>query len=103
MAIVLNLLDRCRARNISAQTEVFEKTTRDTVAMHDELASTANLLGAPARAAILLKLLGGHALPAGELALAANVSPQTASGHLAKLVQGKFINVESKGRHRYYR
>ena len=71
--------------------------------MHDELAGTANLLGEPARAAILLKLMSGRALPAGELALAANISPQTASGHLAKLVEGKFINVERQGRHRYYR
>ena len=71
--------------------------------MHTEIALTASLLGEPARAAILLKLLGGRALPAGELALAANVSPQTASGHLAKLVAGNFVNVERLGRHRYYR
>jgi DNA-binding transcriptional ArsR family regulator len=96
-------LDRRQTWNISADAEIFEKITRDTVAMHDELAATATLLSEPARAAILLKLLGGHAMPAGDLALAANISPQTASGHLAKLVKGKFINVERQGRHRYYR
>jgi hypothetical protein len=42
--------------------------------MHNELAVTANLLGEPARAAILLNLMSGRALPAGELALAANIS-----------------------------
>lgn len=71
--------------------------------MHNELAVTANLLGEPARAAILLNLMSGRALPAGELALAANISPQTASGHLAKLLEGNLINVERQGRHRYYR
>ena len=71
--------------------------------MRDQLAFTANLLGEPARAAILLNLMNGRALPAGELALAANISPQTASGHLAQLVEGNLINVERQGRHRYYR
>jgi DNA-binding transcriptional ArsR family regulator len=70
--------------------------------MHHELAVTANLLGEPARAAMLLKLMSGRALPAGELALAANISPQTASGHLAKLIEGRFVNVQAQGRHRYY-
>lgn len=43
------------------------------------------------------------ALPAGELARIANVAPQTASSHLAKLVQGQLLSVEQQGRHRYYR
>jgi DNA-binding transcriptional ArsR family regulator len=76
---------------------------RDTVVMHNALAATANLLGEPARAAMLLHLLSGRALPAGELALVANISPQTASGHLAKLVEGSLLDVERQGRHRYYR
>lgn len=71
--------------------------------MKDELSATANLLGDPGRAAILLSLMGGVALPAGELADIANVSPQTASGHLAKLVGGGLLAVERQGRHRYYR
>ncbi len=71
--------------------------------MNEKLSSTANLLGDPGRAAILLKLMSGLALPAGELALTANVAPQTASEHLAKLVDGRFLSVERQGRHRYYR
>jgi len=71
--------------------------------MNDKLSSTANLLGDPGRAAILLRLMNGLALPAGELAVTANVAPQTASEHLAKLVDGRFLNVERQGRHRYYR
>lgn len=71
--------------------------------MNDELAITANLLAEPARAAMLLELMHGRALPAGELADAANVTAQTASGHLAKLVEGGFLRMEQQGRHRYYR
>ena len=61
------------------------------------------LFGESSRAAILTVLLDGRALPAGELASAAGVSPTTASGHLAKLVAGRLLAVEVGGRHRYYR
>ena len=71
--------------------------------MFERLSTTANLLGDPGRAAILLRLMSGLALPAGELAVTANVVPQTASEHLAKLVEGRLLNVERQGRHRYYR
>ena len=33
----------------------------------------------------------------------AGVSPQTASGHLARLVDGALVSVEKQGRHRYFR
>jgi len=52
---------------------------------------------------MLTTLLGGVAMPAGELAMIANVAPQTASSHLSKLVSGKLLAVEQQGRHRYYR
>ncbi len=52
---------------------------------------------------MLLQLLGGIALPAGELARAARVTPQTASAHLARMVEGGLLIHESHGRHRYYR
>jgi len=71
--------------------------------MNETVSTTANLLGDPGRAAILLRLMNGIALPAGELAMIANVSPQTASEHLAKLLQGRLLSVERQGRHRYYR
>jgi len=47
--------------------------------------------------------MDGRALPAGELAFSANVAPQTASSHLAKLVAARLLSVETQGRHRYYR
>jgi DNA-binding transcriptional ArsR family regulator len=75
----------------------------DTGAMENDVAAVASLLGEPARAAMLLSLMSGRMLPAGELAITANVSPQTASGHLGRLVEGGLLAVESQGRHRYYR
>ena len=67
------------------------------------LAEVALLIGEPARATMLLALLGGLALPAGELAARAQVTPQTASAHLARLVAGGLVQAMSSGRHRYYR
>jgi DNA-binding transcriptional ArsR family regulator len=67
------------------------------------VAETAALIGDPGRASILTALMGGVAMPAGQLAMIANVAPQTASSHLAKLVEGRLLKVESQGRHRYYR
>ena len=66
------------------------------------LASVAELIGEPARAAILFSLLQGKSLPAGELARSAGVSAQSASAHLSKLVDGGLIFVRNEGRHRYY-
>jgi DNA-binding transcriptional ArsR family regulator len=68
-----------------------------------DLASIAALIGEPARAAMLTALMDGLALPAGELAELAGVSPQTASAHLTKLLEGGLLSVETHGRHRYHR
>jgi DNA-binding transcriptional ArsR family regulator len=67
------------------------------------MAEVASLVGDPARANILCALLDGRALTAGELAFAAGVSPQTTSGHLAKLHDARLIDLCKQGRHRYYR
>jgi DNA-binding transcriptional ArsR family regulator len=66
------------------------------------LASTAALIADPGRAAMLTSLLDGRALAAGELARAANVSPQSASMHLSQLLEGGLVRVAQDGRHRYY-
>ena len=50
-----------------------------------QVARIASLIGDPARANILSVLMDGRALTAKELAFVARVSPQTTSGHLAKL------------------
>jgi len=67
------------------------------------LAETASLVGDPTRAAMLVTLMDGRALTAGELARVAGVTAQTASGHLAKMLEARLIAVERQGRHRYYR
>jgi DNA-binding transcriptional ArsR family regulator len=67
------------------------------------MAEVASLVGDPARANILAALMGGRALTASELAHAAGVSPQTTSGHLGKLNDGRLIACVKQGRHRYYR
>lgn len=66
-------------------------------------ASTAALLGDPARANILTALMDGRALTAKELAYAAHVSPQTTSGHLGKLTDAGLLALQKQGRHHYYR
>lgn len=73
--------------------------------MHDapEIPRIASLLADPARASILWTLIDGTTRPAGELAYAANISAQSASAHLAKLVAGGLLAAEVQGRHRYFR
>lgn len=67
------------------------------------LTQMARLMAAPARAAMLLALADGRALPASELAFRSGVSNQTASEHLALMEKMGVLCVERCGRHRYYR
>ncbi|HEV2738761.1 MAG TPA: helix-turn-helix domain-containing protein [Candidatus Elarobacter sp.] len=67
------------------------------------IAEIGALIGDPARAAMLLALLDGGALPASELAFRGGVSPQAASAHLAKLVAGGLLGATAEGRHRLFR
>jgi DNA-binding transcriptional ArsR family regulator len=67
------------------------------------IATIAALIGDPARAEVLASLLAGQALTATELAGRAEVTKQTMSSHLAKLVEAGLCRVEAQGRHRYYR
>ncbi|MGH7838120.1 MAG: ArsR/SmtB family transcription factor, partial [Candidatus Binataceae bacterium] len=55
------------------------------------------------RAAMLSALADGRALPSGELARIAHVTPQTASSHLDKLFKGRLLSVEVQGAHHYFR
>jgi DNA-binding transcriptional ArsR family regulator len=63
----------------------------------------AALIGDHARAEMLTALMSGMALTATELAEVAGVSKQTASSHLAKLVDAKLLEMQAQGRHRYFR
>ena len=68
-----------------------------------KIAQVAALVGDPARANMLAHLMDGRALTASELAYVSGVSPQTASGHLAKLSDAGLLALEKQGRHRYFR
>lgn len=63
----------------------------------------AEALGDPAREAMVSALAEGKAMPAGELAAVAGLSPQGASAHLQKLVDASVLSVLAQGRFRYYR
>jgi DNA-binding transcriptional ArsR family regulator len=66
-------------------------------------AQVASLAGDPARAGMLHALMDGRALTASELAHVARITPQTASGHLARMTEAGLLRVEKQGRHRYHR
>ena len=68
-----------------------------------DIAAVASLVADRTRATFLLALSDGRAWTAGELARVARVAPSTASSHLSKLVNGGLLEVESWGKHRYFR
>ena len=67
-----------------------------------DLAAVAELMSAH-RATLLLALIGGRPLTAGELADRAGISPSLASSHLSKLLNGGLVDVAQQGRQRHYR
>jgi hypothetical protein len=52
---------------------------------------------------MLSALVDGRAMSANELALAARITPQTASTHLGRLTKAGLLAVDRNGRHRYFR
>lgn len=62
----------------------------------------AALVSEASRAAILTVLLDGRFHSASELAQMARIKAQTASFHLAKLVDANVVAVQKQGRHRYF-
>jgi DNA-binding transcriptional ArsR family regulator len=66
-------------------------------------AASAELMGHPARSAMLVALRDGRALPMSLLASEAGVAPSTASEHLAKLTEGRLVRPLRRGRRRYFR
>lgn len=67
-----------------------------------DIARVASLIGDPARANMLTALMTGKALTATELAAEAGVTVQTASAHLAKLMDGQLLQMRKQGRHKYF-
>lgn len=70
--------------------------------MEPNIAYLANLIGDQARSKMLIALMGGKALTATELSVEADITPQTASSHLQKLVEGELLIVRKQGRHKYF-
>jgi DNA-binding transcriptional ArsR family regulator len=89
--------DREKAQNAIAKPRVRTMTSLSA------FAEVAALAGDPARAGMLHALMDGRALTASELARVAGITPQTASGHLARLTVAGLLVVEKQGRHRYHR
>jgi DNA-binding transcriptional ArsR family regulator len=75
---------------------------RDTTKLEPNISFISSLIGDSARARMLTALMGGKALTATELALEAEITAQTASSHLAKLVDGQLLIVRKQGRHKYF-
>ncbi len=67
-----------------------------------DLSAVAELMTAH-RASMLLALIGGRPLTAGELAARAGISPSLASAHLHRLLDGGLVAVTPEGRQRRYR
>ncbi len=68
-----------------------------------DIAQIAALIGDAARAKVLTALMADRALTATELAQIADVTKQTISAHLSKLLNARLIGVQVQGRHRYFR
>lgn len=70
--------------------------------MEPNYALIAGLIGDATRARMLSALMAGKALTAMELAVEADITAQTASSHLAKLVDAQLLIARKQGRHRYF-
>jgi DNA-binding transcriptional ArsR family regulator len=68
-----------------------------------DIAAVGAALADQSRAAMLLALLGGEAITAGELARIAGRSPSGASGHLRALRDAGLVVAEDAGRNRFFR
>ena len=82
--------------------EQFKETREQFKDTKEQFKEAAALIAEPIRATILWTLLDGRAFTATELAIAADTSASNISMHLARLVRGGLLKVESQGRHRYY-
>lgn len=70
--------------------------------LENQFSQIAALIGDKARSIMLWNLLDGRAYTATELSVCAGISPQSASNHLAKLVDADILSISKQGRHRYY-
>lgn len=69
----------------------------------NSLAELAAHFADPTRANMLIALMQGQAITAGELARHAGLGAPATSAHLARLTEGGLVRVTQQGRFRYYR
>lgn len=70
--------------------------------INPNISALTSLLSEKSRATILAGLMDGKFHTASELAYMAAIKPQTASFHLAKLVENNIVICENNGRFRYF-
>jgi len=70
--------------------------------LQPNISTIAKLIGDPRRGQMLTALMAGKALTATELASEADITAQTASSHLNKLVDGGLLVMRKQGRHKYF-
>ena len=68
-----------------------------------DIAEAAALIGDRGRASMLFALLDGRAMTASELAASAGITPQGATAHFKRLLDGGLLTQEAVGRHRLFR
>ncbi|MEK4968186.1 metalloregulator ArsR/SmtB family transcription factor [Cytobacillus sp. FSL R7-0696] len=73
------------------------------MSIHPNITALTALLAEKSRATILAALMDGKFHTASELAYMATIKPQTASFHLAKLIENNLVISEKNGRFRYFR
>ena len=75
----------------------------DELEMDEQFSSIAAIIGEKTRAKMLWHLLDGRAYTALELAIVADISKQSCSNHLKKLIESNILKVEKQGRHKYFK
>lgn len=68
-----------------------------------DLARFARTFGDPTRIRMLTLLMEGRVLTAKELAYGSGVTPATATSHLRRLEDDRFVTATARGRHKHYR
>ncbi len=89
--------------HISTETEIDVERVPGEALGDVDIAAVAALMADSSRAAVLIELIDGRALPPSELAEVAGVSRSTISEHLVKLERAGFLTVEQGARNRYFR
>lgn len=71
--------------------------------LESRMALTAAVMADKSRSRMLCALMDGRAWTATELSAVADISASTASAHLARLCEQRFVVSLAQGRHRYFR